>query len=179
MSLTANCLTLRPQRQMATKCLFYCPPLPLVCPDHISHEHCRDDIAWSSLSLFQSIKPPQALSLSDQNKYYEYSDLCSSYLNLLHTVCVCVNLFCFCMCVQYICAHTVNVCVYFCVASECHIATLCADTAPRATGCTWCVRAVHQLLMLECQMHTHTYSYHMHATAYLFIPFLTHVHMHT
>ncbi len=80
-------------------------------------------------------------------------DFCCAYLNA-HTLCV-TNSKCLCGCV--------DVCV---LASECHVATLCADTAPKATGRTWCVRAVHQLLMLECQMHTHTNA-------------LTQTHIHT
>lgn len=71
------------------------------------------------------------------------------------------------MCVR-VCVPKVYVCVYLC-APECHIATLCADTAPGATGCTWCVRAVHQLLMLECQMrtHRHTHWFVRHTQVYI------------
>lgn len=61
------------------------------------------------------------------------------------------------VCTRTVCVHTVNVCV--CVyAFQCHIAMLCADTAPRATGCTWCVRAVHQLLRVA-HTHAHTQLY--------------------
>lgn len=30
---------------------FYCLPLPLVCPDRISHEHCRDDMTQNSYTI--------------------------------------------------------------------------------------------------------------------------------
>lgn len=74
-------------------------------------------------------------------------------IHMLHAYTHVDKFYCLCLAVLLL---TVNVCVYFCVALKCHIATLCADTAPTATGCTWCVRGVHQLLMLECQMYTHT-----------------------
>lgn len=68
----------------------------------------------------------------------------------------------------YISTVRVRVCTYSkcvlacscCTVSYCHTG---ADTVPTATGHTWHVRAVHQLLMLECQMHTRTHA-HTHTT---------------
>ena len=77
----------------------------------------------------------------------------------------------------YISTVLVHLCTYGkCVAarsgwtvSYCHTG---ADTAPTATGHTWRVRAVHQLLMLECRMqHTHarTYTLTPHAHNCIFV----------
>ena len=69
-------------------------------------------------------------------------------------VCVCVRPYSKCLCVS---------------ASKCPITMLCADTAPRATGRTWCVWAVHQLLMLECQMHTDIHAFRPHEHNCIFV----------
>ena len=179
---------------------FYCLPLPLVCPDHISHEDCRDYMTWSSLSLSLTLSLSLSLSLFLSlslshppgrqpirsnwalwyNQWFTLFILKPASFRIhvwerhFHCMCVCdcVRPYSKCLCVS---------------ASKCPITTLCADTAPRATGRTWCVWAVHQLLMLECQMHTHTHT-HTHTfthsgrtntTVYLFVPFLTHVRMYT
>lgn len=77
----------------------------------------------------------------------------------------------FSVCVPYIHEHIQEMCV----ASEGPIATRCTDTAPGATGCTWRARAVHQLLTLECQMHTHTCSRPTYACNCIFVS----LHMRT
>lgn len=84
----------------------------------------------------------------------------TSVMNTARMTWISLSLYCMRECV-HVCVDGANVCVSVCVcALQCHIAALCADTATRAAGRTWCVRAVHQLLMHECQIHATT---HRHA----------------